>query len=404
MEFFRHTLPNGIRCVHKRIKSPVTYCAMTINAGSRDEATGEIGIAHFAEHMLFKGTAKRKAYQINSRLEKLGGELNAFTTKEETVVHATTLRRDLAKSAELISDVVFNSQFPEKEIAKEKEVVVDEINSYKDSPPDRIYDEFEDMIFAGSDLGHNILGTSRSVNSFNSGKLNDFTQRCYNTDQMVFTVAGNISESVFIKLAETHFGSHPGNSRAFQRKPAGKVQSFSKTINRSTHQAHCIIGNRAYGNKDPKRITLALLTNLLGGPAANSMLNVLLREKNGLTYSIEAAYTPYIDTGVASIYFGTDKDKTEQCLELIHKQLGTLRDGKLTSRQLSLAKRQFIGQLAISMEAKEGYMLSAGKSLLVYDDIDSQDVIYKKIQGITADEITEVANEIFTDMSVLIYK
>lgn len=404
MEFFKHTLPNGIRCIHKRMKSPVAYCALTINAGSRDETAKEHGAAHFVEHMLFKGTENRKAYQINSRLERLGGELNAFTTKEETVVHATTLKGDLPKAAELISDVAFNSTFPARELAKETEVIVDEINSYKDSPPDRIYDEFEDMLFAGSDLGHNILGTEKSVSLADTHLLKDFTERCYNTDQMVLSVGGNLSEAAFVKLAERYFGGRQASLRRFSRQAPATISRFEKSVNRNTHQAHCILGGRAYDNKASHRVTLALLVNVLGGPAANSMLNVLLREKNGLTYNVEASYTPYCDTGIAAIYFGTDKGRTDRCLELIDKQLCALRNTALTTRQLAAAKKQFIGQLAISMEGKEGYMLSAAKSLLVYGDVDSQEDIYKKVRAITAADILAVANDVFAEPSVLIYK
>lgn len=404
MEFFRFTLPNGIRCIHKRIKSPVAHCALTINAGSRDETPRECGLAHFTEHMLFKGTRCRRAYHINSRLEKLGGELNAFTTKEETTVHATTLKGDFPKAAELIADIAFNSVFPEKEVGKEKEVVIDEINSYKDSPPDRIYDEFEDLIFAGSTLGHNILGNAPSVGKFTGGDVKAFTQRCYNTDNMVLSFVGNISEKAFVRYAERYFGAAAESLRGFERKAQANYAPFEKEVRRNTHQAHCILGARAYDHNNPKRIALSLLTNVLGGPAANSELNVLLREKNGLTYSVEAAYTPYSDTGVASVYFGTDKDKTDRCLSLVNDALERFRTTALTTRQLSMAKKQFVGQLAISMESNEGYMLSAGKSYLVYNDVDSPDEIYKKIARITASEILECANEIFTNMSLLIYR
>ena len=404
MEFFKHTLPNGIRCIHKRIKSPVTYCALMINAGSRDETLKESGIAHFTEHMIFKGTRNRRAYHINSRLEKLGGELNAFTTKEETTVHATTLKRDFPKAAELISDIVFDSIFPEREVGKEKEVVIDEINSYKDSPPDRIYDEFEDLLFAGSSLGHNILGDAASVNAFSGETIKTFTERCYNTDNMVFAFAGNISEKAFVRYAERYFGSKPQSLRQFVRTPQKEYKPFRKEIRRNTHQAHCVTGARAYDHNNPKRIALSLLMNMLGGPAANSALNLLLREKNGLTYNVEAVYTPYSDTGVASVYFGTDKDKTDRCLELVDKTIRRFKTEALTSRQLSMAKKQFIGQLAISMESNEGYMLSSGKSYLVYDDVDSPAEIYRKIEGLTASEILETANEVFDDMSYLIYR
>lgn len=403
MEFFKCILPNGIRCIHKRIKSPVAYCSLTINAGSRDENPKEYGIAHFAEHALFKGTQNRKAYHINSRLEKLGGELNAFTTKEETVIHATSLKSDFVKAAELISDITFNSTYPEKEIEKEREVIIDEINSYKDSPPDMIYDEFEDMLFANSELGHNILGSKRTVKQLSGTSIKKFTDRCYNTDNVVFAVAANVSEKNFVKYAGRYFGDKPQSARGFKRRGTDKYERFEKTVNKHTYQAHCMLGARAYDHNHPKRVALSLLINMLGGPAANSMLNTILREKNGLTYNIEAAYTPYSDTGVASIYFGTDKDQVDKCIYLIHSTLNRLKTTSMTSRQLTMAKKQFSGQLAVSMESNEGYMLSAAKSYLVYDDVDSPAEIYKKISAVTPSDILETANEIFTDMSHLIY-
>lgn len=403
MEFFKYNLPNGIRCIFRRTGSPVAYCALTVNAGSRDEAGREAGIAHFTEHMLFKGTARRKAHHINCRLEKLGGELNAFTTKEETVVHATTLRGDLPKAVELISDVIFESVFPEREVEKEREVVIDEINSYKDSPPERIYDEFEDRLFAGSQLGHNILGRKATVSKFSGGDIAAFVKRCYNTDQMVFSVAADITEAAFVKIADRYFGIRAASGRDFDRSAGGRVPKFELSLNRGTHQAHCVIGGYAYDMHDKKRTVLSLLANILGGPAANSMLNVLLREKNGLTYSIDASYTPYSDTGIFAIYFGTDKGRSPLCIELIEKTLGKLRASKLTSRQLLAAQKQFVGQLSIAMESKESYMLGAAKSELVYGEVDSPEIIYRKLMAVTPEDIIETANEVTSDLSVLVY-
>ncbi|MCD8102515.1 MAG: insulinase family protein [Alistipes sp.] len=403
MEFFKYTLTNGIRCIFRRIKSPVAYCALTVNAGSRDEKPAESGIAHFTEHMLFKGTARRRAHHINCRLEKLGGELNAFTTKEETVVHATTLKGDLSKAAELISDIIFSSTFPAHEVEKEREVVLDEFNSYKDSPPERIYDEFEDLVFAGSQLGHNILGRKATVSKFRGEDIAAFVGRCYNTDQMVFSVAADIPESAFVRLADRYMGVQAPSLRAFGRRRPPGAGRLEKSLNRATHQAHCILGGPAYDMHHPRRNTLSLLVNILGGPAANSMLNVQLREKYGLTYNIDASYTPYSDTGILAVYFGTDKGKTALCIELIEKILRRLRTEKLTARQLTAAQKQFIGQLSISMESKEGYMLSAAKSELVYNAVDSPEVIYKKLLSITPSDILETAAELFGDLSILVY-
>lgn len=381
----------------------MAYCAVTVNAGTRDEMASEFGMAHFTEHCLFKGTGRRRAYHINSRLEKLGGELNAFTTKEETVVHATTLKTDLSKAAELISDILFNSVFPEKEIEKEKEVVLDEINCYKDSPAERIYDEFEDMVFAGSSLGHNILGRKKRVSGFGSGDIGAFVKRCYNTDQMVFSVAANITERAFVNIADRFFGSAPSSLRSFGRERPESPLAFDRSFNRGTYQAHCMLGGRAYDFHNPDRVALSLLVNILGGPAANSVLNTVLREKYGLTYNVEASYTPYSDTGIAAVYFGTDKDKVGRCLELVNGELDKLKNSAMTSRRLSMAKKQLTGQLSVSMENKEAYMLGAGKSFLVYNDVDSPETIYRKIQGVTPSDIMNAANYAFGNISMLIY-
>ncbi|MCL2561871.1 MAG: insulinase family protein [Rikenellaceae bacterium] len=402
-EYYIHTLSNGIRAVFRRVKSPVAWCALTLNTGSRDELPREAGLAHFTEHMLFKGTARRRPHHINSRLEKLGGELNAFTTKEETVVHATTLRDNFPHATELIADIFFNSTFPEREIARERDVVLDEINSYKDSPTDRIYDEFEDLLFAGSPLGHNILGMRSSVRKFDGASIKTFVERTYNTDQMVFTVAADVSEKTFVRTVERYFGGARRMERSFARETPPPVAAFDKTLARGTHQAHCIIGSCAYSNTDPRRVALALLVNILGGPAANSRLNTLLREKNGLTYSAEAAFTAFSDTGIATIYFGTERDRVGRCRELIDGVLHDMRATALTTRQLAAAKKQLVGQLAISMESREGNVLSAGKSLLIYNEIDAPEAIYRKIEAVTAADILEVANEIFGQTSVLTY-
>ena len=403
LEFFIHTLPNGIRCILRRIDSPVAYCAVTVDAGSRDELPSEHGLAHFTEHSLFKGTRRRKAWHINNRLEKLGGELNAFTSKEETVVHATCLCGDLPKAAELISDVLFNSVFPAREIEKEREVVLEEIGYYKDSPGERIYDEFEDMLFAGSSIGHNILGDEASVEGFTCERIAGFVGRCYNTDRMIFSVAASMTEKSFVKLCEYAFGEKPLRPRAFVREAPPVVEPFVRSADRGTHQAHCIVGGRAYDAHDRRRTALSLLINILGGPAANSLLNTTLREKYGYTYNIEASYTPYCDTGAAAIYFSCEKDKAARCVELVHRVLDRLKKRELSGRQLAQAQKQYIGQISIAMENRESYMLGAAKSLLVYDKVDSAEEIYRKLSAITAKEVIEAANDIFTDTSSLLF-
>ncbi len=403
-EFYTYVLPNGIRCIHKRVKSAVVHCAMTVNTGSRDELAGEHGMAHLVEHTLFKGTVHRRAHHINCRLENLGGELNAFTTKEETVIHATTLRSDCSKAVELVADIVFHSVFPDREIEKEKQVIFDEINLYKDTPGDRIYDEFEDMIFAGSPIGHNILGSKQTLSKLHSADIKRFIGRTYNTDQMVFSLIGNISEKMFSEMVLKHFGDIPAVRRAFTRECPAVPQVFDKAINRNTHQVHCMMGKRAYSLDDPQRLPLLLLVNTLGGPSANSLLNVVLREKNALSYTVESAYTPFTDTGLATIYFSSEKDKSDRCIDLIGRQLDDLKNGRLSPRRLSVAKKQFIGQFSITMENNESYMLGAAKSYLVFNAVDTLQAVNEKINRITREDIQEVARDIFDGMSMLIYK
>jgi predicted Zn-dependent peptidase len=405
MEFLTLTLPNGIRCIHKRVPSAVTYCALTINTGTRDELAAEGGMAHFVEHALFKGTAKRRAFHIGSRLENLGGELNAFTTKEDTTINATSLKGDFAKAAELIADVVFNSTFPEREIEREKQVVVDEINSYRDIPQEMLFDDFDALLFARSPLARPIVGTARSVSKFNSEKLRAFVSRTYTPDQMVFSAIGNVSEKTFVRLCERYFGSIPASVRGFERVAPVANEPFEKIIRKGTnHQSHCLLGGRGYSLLDERRLPLSLVVNILGGPGANSRLNSVLRERNGLTYNIEAAYTPYSDAGVATIYFSCERDKIERCRELVDTEIQKLMSTPLTPRQLSMAKKQFIGQFSISMDSRESYMLGAAKSFLIYNEIDSPQTVVRKVNEITAEEIMTVARDIFGSVNTLIYR
>ena len=403
-EFETYTLPNGIKGIHRRTRSSVTHCALVINAGTRDEHKDEYGLAHFAEHAIFKGTKRRKAYQINCRLENRGGELNAYTTKEDTTIHATTLRSDFSKAVELIADVAFNSTVPERELAKEREVIVDEINTYKDSPADMIFDTFEDSIFAGSELGHNILGTKAALMRHTSESIKQFVARTHTTDQMVFSSIGNMSVKSVQSVVSKYLAEQPISTRAFKRIAPEKVEPFDRVVNKHTHQTHCIIGARAYDINDDKRLPLSLLVNILGGPSANSRLNTVLREKNGLSYNTEAIYTPYNDCGMVAIYFSSDHHNADLCRELIDNELKSLRTTPPTARQLSMIKRQFLAQMAISMENNEGYMLGAGKSYLVHDEIDTLEEVYRKVSAVKAEQIMEVAEDIFANTSTLIYQ
>ena len=403
-EFETYRLPNGIKGIHRRVRSSVTHCALVVNAGTRDEHKDEYGLAHFAEHAIFKGTKRRKAYQINCRLENRGGELNAYTTKEDTTIHATTLRSDFAKAVELVADVAFNSIFPERELAKEREVIVDEINTYKDSPADMIFDTFEDSIFAGSELGHNILGTKAALMRHTSQSIKQFVARTHTTDQMVFSSIGNMSVKSVQNIAAKYLAEQQATLRAFQRSAPVAVEPFERVVNKHTHQTHCIVGARAYDINDDKRLPLSLLINILGGPSANSRLNTVLREKNGLSYNTEAIYTPYNDCGMVAIYFSSDHHNADLCRELIDKELRSLRTTPPSARRLAMIKRQFLAQMAISMENNEGYMLGAGKSYLVHDEIDTLEEVYRKVSAVTSEQIMEVAEEIFSHTSTLIYQ
>ena len=403
-EFHTYTLPNGIRGIHRQVRGNGAHCALVVGAGTRDELKSEYGLAHFAEHAFFKGTQRRRAYQVNCRLENLGGELNAYTTKEDTTLHATVLRGDFAKAVELLADVAFRSTFPERELEREREVIFDEINTYKDSPADRIYDDFEDLLFAGSALGHNILGTKAALARYRSEHIHAFVRRTHTTDQMVFSSIGNIAPRRIEAIAARYFADMPATVRSFCRTAPAPVAPFERSIARHTHQSHCIVGARAYGILDPKRLPLALLVNMLGGPSANSMLNVTVREKHGLSYSIEGSYTPYGDAGIVAIYFSSDHDNCDRCLELVRGQIDSLRTRRLSTRRLALAKKQFVAQLAISMESNEGYMLGAGKSYLVHSEVDTMEEVYRKISDLQAGELLEVANEVLASPSLLVYR
>ena len=406
MDLLLNTLDNGIRLVHQPIPGLVAHCGLIINTGSRDETVPEHGIAHFIEHMLFKGTKKRKAYHILSRLEDVGGELNAYTTKEETAIHASFLKEDYERAIELISDIAFNSVFPEKEIEKEKDVVIEEINSYRDNPSELIFDDFEELIFSNQPIGRNILGTPESVKSVSQKKINDFISSNYNTQRMVFCSVGNISDEKILKLFKTHFADIVTEKRVERINRTWLYKPASVTKKMDTYQNHCIMGNLAYNLKDKRRMGMFLLNNILGGQGLNSRLNLSLREKNGLAYNVESSYNPYCDTGIFSIYFGTDNQYLDKSISIAVTELKKLRTAKLGTIQLSKAKNQIKGYLAREYENYESLMLSLGKSLLIFNKIDSIEELCKKIDAVTASELIETANDIFepSKMSMLIYK
>lgn len=404
------TLDNGIRCVHRKVRSsdPVAHIALTIGAGTRDEAPGQHGVAHLVEHLMFKGTTRRSAYQVNSLLENGGGELNAFTTKEETVLHASLMKSDFYRGVDLLADMAFGSVFPEKELEKEREVILDEINCYKDSPAELIYDEFEELLFAGSPLGRNILGDKRTLKKANRQQLLDYVRDCYRPDKIVFSASVGISSRRFREICEKYLGGigRPVRNSDTQAAAPPRQPLFHHVKKKHTFQAHCLVGGYGYDLHHPGRVRLAFLINLLGGPSSISRLNLLLREKYALTYNVEAGYVPYGDSGVYTIYMGCDKDKTERSMELLRKEITRLKEQKLSPAQLARAKKQFIGQVTLASENPEQYMLGLAKSILVFNDYDSAGEINRKIQALTAEELLETANDVFSDENIysLIYR
>lgn len=404
-EYKVHTLNNGLRLIHQNTDRQVAHCAVIINTGTRDELEKEHGIAHFLEHVIFKGTHKRKAYHIISRLEDVGGEIDAYTTKEETCIYASFLNKHIERAMELMSDILFNSTFPEKEINREREVIFDEINSYNDSPAELIFDDFEELVFDGHPLGRNILGTKKTLKRFTQKHLKDFANRTYNTDQMVFCSVGNIDFDKLVRYFEKYFGQIPSNPRNWKRKPFKNYVPLQKSVHKKTHQTHCIIGTSAFHFRDKKRLPFLLMTNLLGGSGLNNRLNLSLREKNGLVYYIESSYTPYFDTGVFSIYFGCDKDKLTKATSLVNRELEKLKQDPLGIKQLHRAKQQMTGQIAISLENPETLLLSLGKSYLMYGKVDSLGTVTERLEAIKAEDVQQVAQEIFKEniLSSLIY-
>lgn len=404
--FETYKFSNGIRVIHKQVDSLVSHCGFIINTGSRDETTNEHGLAHFIEHVIFKGTKKRKAYHILSRLEDIGGELNAYTAKEDTAVYASFLNQYYDRTIELLVDIIFNSTFPTKEIEKEKEVVIDEINSYLDNPAEQINDDFEEIVFASHTIGKNILGTPEKIKSFEKNHIINFINRTYNTDEIVFSSIGNIKFSKLIKILEKYIDPIPSNKRIFKRKPFNNYKPILKTINKSTYQTHCVLGNIAYDIRDNKRTGLTLLNNILGGTGMNSRLNLAIREKYGFCYNLESNYTPFTDTGIIAIYFGTDNEYLDKTIRLVNKELEKLREIKLGISQFKKAKMQMIGQLAIMQEANVNEMISIGKSYLYFNKVDTIEEIYAKLNDINVIHLQEIANDIFepNKMSMLIFK
>lgn len=417
MKYNTYTLDNGLRIIHLFSASPVIYCGYEINAGTRDEMPGEEGLAHFCEHVTFKGTDHRKPYQVLNYLESVGGDLNAFTNKEDTVFYAAILKDHVERAVDLLSDMVFHSVFPQNEIDKEVEVICDEIESYNDSPADLIYDDFEDIIFRGHPLGRNILGTAEKVRSYKTEDALRFTRKHYIPMNSVFFAYGDIDFERLVRLVKKYTLNIPDNiesrTSGDQRLDSAFPVSFhsdwkGKTfvVNKDTHQAHVMIGNLAYGIHDEKRMALYLLNNILGGPGMSARLNLSLREHYGLVYAVESSMVSYGETGMWCTYFGCDPDDVERCRGLVHKELDGMAKNILSELQLNKAKKQIKGQIGVACDNRENFALDFGKSFLHYGwekDITS---LYAHIDAVTPEMVQQVAKEIFDRNSLvtLIYK
>jgi predicted Zn-dependent peptidase len=407
MEFEVFSLKNGIRVVHsRRTDSIIAHLGVIINAGSRDELPNESGIAHFAEHCFFKGTTKRKIYHILNRLDSVGGELDAFTSKEETCIYASFIDPYYDRATELLADVLFNSTFPEKEITKERAVIIDEIQSYLDNPYEQIYEDLERLIFRDHPIGLPILGDIAAVKRIKKAAVLSFIERNYAANRVTISSVGNISSKKLQSLLEKHFEHQPiPLNSPFDRHPFNAYCVQKKEVEKGTHQAHLALGIPAYSVKNEKSDALALLNNILGGPGMNNRLNLNIREKYGFTYHIESSYTAYSDCGLLFIYAGTDKQNLERSRALIGKELDQLRNKKLGPIQLHTAKNQLIGQIALGRENKCNQMLAYGKSLSIHGKVDTVDMIHQRIERITAAQVYEVANELLdkTQFSELRY-
>ena len=399
-EFNIFSLRNGIKVIHHGNNSKVSHLGLLANVGSRDEDDNEHGLAHYLEHCFFKGTKKRKPFHILNRLEVVGGEINAYTTKEETCIYGSFLNEHLDRATELISDIICNSTFPEKEIIKEKEIIIDEIYSYQDSPIDQIYDDFEQQIFNNHTIGRPILGTEKSVKKLTQQQLLNFVKKYYHPENIVISCVSNVNSKKLNELLEKYFGAINTGSSAIKRQSFSSYQPQKQSHKKDLFQNHCMIGNIAYPIKNTKRRGLVLLNNILGGPTMNSRLSMSLREKHGYTYNIESNYTPYSDTGIFSIYLGTETKWLDKSIKLAYKELKLLRENKLGTTQLANAKKQLIGQIALGQENRSNLMLSIGKSLMNFKSIDSLETITKKINEITAEQLLEIANEVFDEKQI----
>ena len=411
MKYNTYTLDNGLRIIHLPSDSKVVYCGYQINAGTRNEEPGEEGLAHFCEHVTFKGTERRKAWHILNCLESVGGDLNAYTNKEGTVYYSAILKEHIARAVDLLTDIVFHSVYPQAEIDKEVEVICDEIESYNDSPAELIYDEFENIIFKGSPLGHNILGTAEQVRSFKTEDALRFTRKLYRPDNAIFFAYGDIDFKKLVRLLKKSFLSEERRVKSEKfNSPEAQAQfniqhsTFNTqhslegqtiVMQKNTHQAHVMIGTRAYDVNDSRRMPLYLLNNMLGGPGMNAKLNLALREHNGLVYTVESTMVAYGDTGIWSIYFGCDEHDVKRCLRLVRKELDKFMQKPLSEAQLKAAKKQIKGQVGVACDNRENFALDFGKSFLHYGWEKNVDRLYEQVDEITAEQIQAVAQELF---------
>lgn len=399
-------LPNGVRILYKRRPGPVAHLALMVNTGMRDELDNENGLAHFIEHLIFKGTKKRKAYHVLSCLENIGGDLNAYTTKEETCIHASFLKEYFKKAMDLFSDVAFNSVFPVNELEKEKEVILDEINSYRDSPSEEIFDEFENLLYRGHQLGRNILGTAELVSNYTRNDICSFLKRNYATDRMILAAMADMPFEHFKSMAMNYFGGFPLHATTFHRVPFSPLPPQTIVQERNSHLTHIMIGGLAYPYEHKDKPKLILLNNILGGPGMNSRLNLNIREKYGFAYSIESQYNAYSDTGNFVIYLGVDPHSVDKSIELVYKELDKLKSHRLGTLQLSNAKRQLVGQVALGNESGMNELLSIVRAGFTSECGETIEQSVAKIEKSSASDLMEVANEIFDKdkISLLIYK
>lgn len=413
MTAFLHTLPCGMRLIHLPTLTQVAYCGLAIDAGTRDERPEQYGVAHFVEHMLFKGTRRRRAWHILNRMEAVGGDLNAYTNKEETVVHAAFMREHLARAVELIADIVFNSTFPQTEMEREREVIVEEIDSYRDNPAELIYDDFENTLYDGHALGHDILGRERDIRTYTPEDLRAFTRRHYRPERMTFFVMGDYVPERVVRIVErviTPLLPTVGTETATppERQTPMVFGSRGERIERirHTHQAHVMVGCPAYGSADPRRTALYFLNNILGGPGMNSRLNIALRERRGLVYTVESVLTNYTDTSLFTVYFGCDPSDVDRCLRLLRRELDVLMQTPLTQRQFDVAMRQIRGQIGVACDNSETYALDVAKSFLHYNQSNPAAQTLRQLAALTPEHVHTVAGELFhsDNLTTLIYR